>query len=240
MRRWLRLLVYLGVACLALGLALLRLIPWARVLVGPISEREGLASPWPWLVIALVALGGLGWLVADLGLGLRRMPAVVSALSVGAMALAVLLSLAEAGAGVRPWSRISDAPAKVQAVKALGLLGGALGDHHREAGRFPEDPAVLAEALREEDGQPILSAYLHAAARRQPLRVEVREGAGPLTRVPEGILPGTLLAVFSPGREAYWLTAVVGEGVPARAEILAGEEGSPVIVSNVPRGWAPP
>ncbi len=240
MRRWLRLLTYLGVACLTLGFGLVRLLPWARVLRGPASLADDLAGPWPWVLLTGVAVSGLVWLVADLGFGARRMPAWANTVVVGAAVIAVLLVVAERSAPVLGWSRLSDAPPKVQAMKALSLLARGLGDHHRVHGRFPEGAKTLQAMLIEEDGTPIFSPYLYGAARRRPLSLRLIRGVEAQVAVPEAVLPGTLLVVLSPGEEAYWVSAVVGEGIPVSARILSSESGTPVVVSNVPLGWKPP
>jgi len=240
MRRWLRLIVYLAVGCLTLGLGLARLLPWGRVLLGPASLTDALVSPWPWLLLTLIASLGLIWLVGDLGLGLKRMPAWASGIFVLAAVAAILLMRGEQQRGPRAWSRISDAPPRVQASESLALLSGALADHFRERGRYPTEVEWLADRLREADGGPVMSAYLYGAARQRPVAIRMSRGEGPVVGVPPGTLPGTLLYTLSPGGEAFWLTAVVGDGIPTVPRVLASASGRPVVVSNVPAGWVAP
>lgn len=235
--RWIKLVIYLGLDFALLAMALPRLRPWWQLALGPAGWVADPPNLVLWGLFALAGLAHLAALVADVGFGGRRVPGWAHAVLLSVLGGAIVVGSVEAGRATVSWDRLSDAPPSVQAAEVLDRLRGVLAEAYAAEGRFPDDPARLEAALVEADGSPVRSAYWYAGLTRRPIAVRLSKGArGPVVRVPEGVLPGTVLYALDEADGLYWLTAVVGRGTRARPEVLRGPGGGPLVVANGPVG----
>ncbi len=235
--RALRVAIYAALVFLTLSLAFPRLRVILALLWGPYGWVEDPPHPLLWSGVAAVALGYAGLLVADVGLRRLRTPRWAHGAVVAAFAVAVLGAVYDPAPGRRAPPSLSEAAPWVQAEYVLDQAEKALRAYHARHGRFPEDGWPIARSLTDETGRPLIGTWRHRFLTRRPWRVEVfRNAEGPVTRVPQGRGPGTLLYAIDPARGRYWLTAVVGGGAPAEAEIYGRGERGPVVRSNASRG----
>lgn len=235
--RVLRLAIYALLVFLTLLLAFPRLRVLFALLRGPYGWVEDPPHPFLWPVVALVAVAYAGALILDLGWRRVRTPRWAHGALVGAFALAVLGAVYDPAPGRRTPQTISEAAPWVQAEYVLDRAEEALRAYHKRHGRFPADREPITRTLVDEDGRPLLGTWRHRLLGRRPWRVEVFTNArGPVTRVPAGRGPGTLLYAVDAERGRYWLTAIVGTGAPATPEIYGRPEKGPVVRTNAPRG----
>ncbi|RMG12570.1 MAG: hypothetical protein D6729_16320 [Deltaproteobacteria bacterium] len=235
--RWLRLAIYSGVLFLTLFLALPRLRVLFALVRGPYGWVADPPHPWLWPAIFVVAVVYAGALLADVGLGLLRTPRWLHATLMGAFIAAVLGAVYDPAPGRRTPAEIHEAAPQVQVDYVLDQAEAALRAYYKQHERFPTEPEVLQQALVDEVGAPLLGVWRRRWLARVPWVVEVFPKAkGPITRVPAGTPPGTLLYAVDAARRRYWLTAVSGEGAPTRPCIAAGPNGSPLVRTNAPTG----
>jgi hypothetical protein len=236
--RWVKLVLYLGLVYVVLSIALPRAGVWLRLLLGPAGWTPDPPNPLLWPVLTAAAGIFLVGLVADVGLGLWKVPRWANALLIVVFGVAITGYRAEQGDLLGRWHTASEVPPARQLSAELGRVQKGLADHYRRQGRFPGEVEALEAILAGSAGTVPQAPYLYAGLRRRPLGIRVQpDASGPIDSVPDGVLPGVLLYAVTTDGDAYWLTAVAGEGVPAEARILAGPDGRPAVISNVPAGW---
>ncbi len=233
--RWLKFAVYLGLVYVVLALSLPRTEVWVRLVLGPAGWVPDAPNPFFWPILTLVALLFVVGLVADVGLNLWKVPAPISGLMVLTFGVALLGFQAEQR-GRFHWasSLLTDHPSDSMS-RTLERMQEDLASHYMEHRLFPRTDEELETMLAEGGALAERSPYLYRWLQKRPPMVRVSgNGEGPMLRIEEDVLPGTVLYSVASDGQAYWLTAVAGEGAPARAKLLAGAGGRPVVKSNVP------